>query len=59
MVQRGAVDAELASETSEECSNFGEVVDCSVHEVPNAPPHLSVRIFVAFRDQQSATKGQQ
>lgn len=49
MVARGAVDADLADETAEECARFGRVLACKVVEAPPpAPDHEAVRIFVQF-----------
>ena len=33
MVDRGDIDDELESETAEECSKYGKVNRCIVHEV--------------------------
>ncbi|KAJ3368761.1 Splicing factor 45 [Allomyces arbusculus] len=54
MVGPGEVDDELELETKEECSQFGPVVKCVVHElesrpgVPPPPTQDAVRIFVQF-----------
>jgi len=44
------VDDELESETAEECSKFGKVINCVVHEVKDAPPEFAVQLFVEFGD---------
>ncbi|KAJ3358486.1 Splicing factor 45 [Allomyces javanicus] len=54
MVGPGEVDDELELETKEECSQFGPVVKCVVHELksrpglPPPPAQDAVRIFVQF-----------
>lgn len=58
LVGPGEVDAELRGETADECSKFGTVVKCVVHECePNTrPPEETVRIFVEFASAEGAKK---
>lgn len=58
LVGPGEVDAELRGETADECSKFGTVVKCVVHEcAPNTrPPEETVRIFVEFASAEGAKK---
>ena len=51
MVGRGEVDPGLEAETAEECSRFGTVRACHVHEMPvSVPDDEAIRIFVEFDD---------
>ncbi|KAL6042839.1 Tetrahydroxynaphthalene reductase (THNR) [Balamuthia mandrillaris] len=58
MVGPGDVDEELAPETAEECTKFGKVRRCEIHEEkdPSVPPQKAVRIFVQFEDCDSAER---
>jgi splicing factor 45 len=56
MVGAGEVDDELESETASECTKYGEVVKCVIHEMPNVVPEEAVRIFVEFQRPESALK---
>lgn len=49
MVGPGEVDDALCRETGEECSKFGTVLNCIVHETTKkVPPEHAVNIFVEF-----------
>ena len=59
MVGPGEVDEDLSSEIGEECSKYGEVLQVTVFEQPQAeqPPETeAVRIFVRFSKQAAAMK---
>eukprot|EP00638_Chattonella_subsalsa_P006440 CAMPEP_0117740616 /NCGR_PEP_ID=MMETSP0947-20121206/4446_1 /TAXON_ID=44440 /ORGANISM="Chattonella subsalsa, Strain CCMP2191" /LENGTH=388 /DNA_ID=CAMNT_0005556761 /DNA_START=126 /DNA_END=1295 /DNA_ORIENTATION=+ len=58
MVGPGEVDADLAPETKEECTKYGPVKECVVHEETdkNLPDEEIVRTFVAFERQDAAIK---
>ena len=59
MVGRGSVDGELESETAEECSKFGRVIECVIFELTDArvDDGEAVRIFVHFADVDSSRGG--
>eukprot|EP01138_Halocafeteria_seosinensis_P000542 gb/GECG01000556.1/.p1 GENE.gb/GECG01000556.1/~~gb/GECG01000556.1/.p1 ORF type:complete len:477 (+),score=83.25 gb/GECG01000556.1/:1-1431(+) len=59
MVGRGEVDKDLQSETAEECSNFGPVIQCVVDESKDSSTRESdaVRIFVEFENEPTAVRG--
>eukprot|EP00842_Homolaphlyctis_polyrhiza_P003208 jgi/Hompol1/3889/HPOL_003385-RA len=61
LVGPGEADSELRTETMEECSKFGRVLECLVVELPpgTAKEHEAVRVFVEFDDLQSAIHAQQ
>eukprot|EP00823_Brevimastigomonas_motovehiculus_P004116 TRINITY_DN2629_c0_g1_i1.p1 TRINITY_DN2629_c0_g1~~TRINITY_DN2629_c0_g1_i1.p1 ORF type:complete len:381 (+),score=116.31 TRINITY_DN2629_c0_g1_i1:102-1244(+) len=58
MVGKGQVDADLHTETAEECRNFGNVIKCIVHELKgqDVQDDEAVRIFVHFTTTESAKK---
>jgi splicing factor 45 len=59
MVGRGEVDADLEPEVREECSKFGEVVNCAVYQVPESMvngkkvPHLSRASHLSLSDEEA------
>ncbi|RWS29411.1 DNA-damage-repair/toleration protein DRT111-like protein [Leptotrombidium deliense] len=57
MVGRGEVDEDLVPEVKEECSKYGEVVNCTTFEMPlTVNEDEAVRIFVEFKRVESAIK---
>ena len=60
MVGRGEVDNDLQSETAEECSNFGPVIQCVVDESKESSTNETdaVRIFVEFENEPTAVRGE-
>jgi len=58
MVAPGEVDEDLESETVDQCTKYGEVVRCAIHEVTTegVSPDEAVRIFVEFQRSESALK---
>ncbi|KAJ1497574.1 Splicing factor 45 [Coelomomyces lativittatus] len=55
MVDPGDVDDDLKVETAEECSKFGKVLQCYVHEIVGPQlPSDAVRIFVEFDKPEAA-----
>lgn len=59
MVAPGDVDEMLADECKQECSKYGPVNTCVIHEVttdPDCPEEECVRTFVFFEKQESAVK---
>ena len=58
MVGPGEVDADLEPEIKEECSGkYGDVNKVVIFEIPGAPAHEAVRIFVEFGRVEAAIKG--
>ena len=59
MVAPGDVDEMLAEECKQECSKYGPVNTCIIHEIttdPGCPEEECVRTFVFFEKQESAVK---
>lgn len=57
MVGPGEVDEDLEPETKEECNEkYGDVISCTIYEVPNAEDDEAVRIFVEFKRVEAAIK---
>ncbi|EKX35439.1 hypothetical protein GUITHDRAFT_155487 [Guillardia theta CCMP2712] len=57
MVGAGEVDERLEEETKQECSKYGFISRCVIHELPpGAPEDQAVRIFLLFGKQESAMK---
>jgi len=57
MVGPGEVDEDLEPETKEECNEkYGDVITCTIYEVPNADDEEAVRIFVEFKRVEAAIK---
>jgi splicing factor 45 len=56
MVGKGEIDEDLADETKDEASKYGEIKSVNCVEVPNAPDNQAVRIFINFATSESATK---
>ena len=53
----GEVDEDLEPETKEECAEkYGDVISCTIYEVPNAEDDEAVRIFVEFKRVEAAIK---
>lgn len=58
MVGPGEVDADLEPEIKEECGGkYGDVNKVVIFEIPGAPAHQAVRIFVEFGRVEAAIKG--
>ena len=58
MVGPGEVDADLEPEIKEECAGkYGDVNKVVIFEIPGAPEHEAVRIFVEFGRVEAAIKG--
>ena len=59
MVGPGDVDEMLADECKQECSKYGPVNTCVIHEIttePDCPEEECVRTFVCFEKQESAVR---
>ena len=58
MVAKGEVDQELQTEIENECRRFGNFDKCIIHQdlAPLTPDDESVRIFVRFKEPDSATR---
>eukprot|EP00455_Lapot_gusevi_P038177 TRINITY_DN4276_c0_g5_i1.p1 TRINITY_DN4276_c0_g5~~TRINITY_DN4276_c0_g5_i1.p1 ORF type:complete len:379 (-),score=77.43 TRINITY_DN4276_c0_g5_i1:126-1262(-) len=58
MVMRGQVDPDLESETAEECTKYGGVIECVIFEILSAdvPDNEAVRIFVHFQTVDAARR---
>ncbi|RWS17135.1 splicing factor 45-like protein [Dinothrombium tinctorium] len=57
MVGRGEVDDDLIPEVKEECSKYGEIVNCLSYEMPaSVNEDEAVRIFIEFKRVESAIK---
>ncbi|KAJ8603310.1 hypothetical protein CTAYLR_009024 [Chrysophaeum taylorii] len=56
MVGPGALDPDLLKETRAECEKHGPVEACDLREIPDAPDHEAVRIFVTFKHKNDALK---
>jgi hypothetical protein len=58
MVGKGEVDADLRGEIAEECTKFGPVLKCVVHEISSSTvsDDEAVRIFVLFGNLAAAQK---
>ena len=59
MVAPGDVDEMLAEECKQECSKYGPVNTCIIHEIttdPDCPEEECVRTFIFFEKQESAVK---
>ena len=59
MVGPGEVDELLADECKQECSKYGPVSTCVIHEIttdPTCPEQECVRTFVCFEKQESAVR---
>lgn len=56
MVGPGEVDEDLESETASECTKYGEVSKCHIHELQGVPAEEAVRIFVEFQRSEAALK---
>jgi splicing factor 45 len=57
MVGPGEVDDDLQPEVIEECSKYGEIINCLIYEIPEgASDDEAVRIFVEFTKMDSAIK---
>lgn len=60
MVGRGEVDGDLATETIQECSRYGDVENCVVFQNPieNCPEDEAVIIYVKFQFEVDCEKGE-
>jgi len=56
MVGKGEIDEDLADETKDEATKYGEIKSVHCVEVPNVRDDQAVRIFICFATPESATK---
>ena len=58
MVGPGEVDEELEPEVKEECEGkYGEIIKVKIKEMPGVVEEEAVRIFLEFKRQECAIKG--
>lgn len=59
MVGPGEVDEELEPEVKEECEGkYGEIIKVKIKEMPGVVEEEAVRIFLEFKRQECAIKGE-